>query len=141
MLSKDITWTDPFTGDVRTKRFYFNLTKAELLMMEKDYPGGMVQYLENIAATADTGKLAELFQGLIKRSYGVRTSEGDFVKTQENYDKFAASEPYSILFMELATDTDAGVGFCNGILPSDLVETVNAKLAQERAAKAAATEG
>lgn len=124
MIKKTITYSD-FNGNERTEDFYFNLTKAEITKMELSIKGGLAEMIQRIVAAQDTPAIIEVFEDLIKRSYGVKTPDGrGFVKKAEDLDAFICTEAYSQLFMELATDADAASKFVNGIVPADMAKQV-----------------
>lgn len=117
MLKKNIKYID-FDGNERTEDFYFNLTKAEVTEMEMSINGGLNKMLEKIVAEKDAKRIIEAFKDLILRSYGEKSPDGKrFIKNQELRDAFAATEAYSDLFMELATNADSAAAFVNGIIP------------------------
>ena len=127
MLKKKIKYTD-YNGVERNEDFYFNLNKAELMEMELTTEGGLAERTQRIIDTQDTPKIVEMFKDLILRAYGAKSEDGKaFIKKDANgklADKFAQTEAYSELFMELATDADAAAKFVNGIIPADLKESV-----------------
>lgn len=119
MLKKTITYTD-YNGVERTEEFRFNLTKAEIMEMEMSISGGLTEMINRIVAAQDAPAILKVFKDLILKSYGVKSADGkQFIKSKELSDAFAQTEAYSILFMELATDADAGAKFVNGIIPAD----------------------
>lgn len=124
MIKKTITYTD-FNGGERTEDFYFHLTKAEITKMEMSVNGGMAERIQRIVSAQDQPAIIEVFEDLIKKSYGVKTPDGrGFVKRKEDLEAFMATEAYSQLFMELATDADAAQKFVNGIIPADLSKQI-----------------
>jgi hypothetical protein len=124
MIKKTITYPD-YNGNERTEDFYFNLTKAEITKMELSIKGGLAEMIKRIVDAQDTPAIIEVFEDLIKRSYGVKTLDGrGFVKRAEDLEAFMATEAYSQLFMELATDADAAAKFVNGIIPADMANQV-----------------
>ena len=126
MLKKTITYTD-YNGVERTEDFYFHLTKAEITKMEMSVNGGMAERIQRIVSAQDQPAIIEVFEDLIKKSYGVKTPDGrGFVKRKEDLEAFMATEAYSQLFMELATDSDAASKFVNGIIPADLSKQIAA---------------
>lgn len=126
MIKKTITYTD-FNGGERTEDFYFHLTKAEITKMEMSVNGGMAERIQRIVSAQDQPAIIEVFEDLIKKSYGVKTPDGrGFVKRKEDLEAFMATEAYSQLFMELATDSDAASKFVNGIIPADLSKQIAA---------------
>lgn len=130
MIKKTITYTD-FNGNERTEDQYFNLTKAEITKMELSIKGGLAEMIKRIVDAQDTPAIIEVFEDLIKRSYGVKTPDGrGFVKKPEDLEAFMATEAYSQLFMELATDADAAAQFVNGIIPADMANQMAAEAAK-----------
>ena len=120
MLKKTITYND-FNGNERKEDFYFNLTKAEVMRMEMSTRGGLAERIQRIVAAQDAPAIIEVFEDLIQKSYGVKSEDGrSFLKRKADLEEFMATEAYSILFMELATDADAASKFINGIVPADM---------------------
>lgn len=119
MIKKTITFHD-YNGVERTEDFFFNLNKAELMKMEMTVKGGMAEMIQRIVAAQDAPAIISVFEDLIQRSYGVKTPDGrGFIKRASDLEEFMATEAYSILFMELATDADKAAEFVNGIVPAD----------------------
>lgn len=117
MIKKTITYTD-YNGNPRTEDFYFNLSQAEVTEMELTTDGGLAEKLKRIIDARDVPTIIGLFKDLVLRSYGVKSADGRrFQKSQELRDAFEQSEPYSIIFMDLATNADLAVEFVNGIVP------------------------
>lgn len=127
MLKKTITYTD-YNGTERTEDFYFNLTKAEIMKMEMSTTGGLAEMIQRIVAAQDQPAIIAVFEDLIQRAFGVKTPDGKgFVKRKEDLEAFIATEAYSDLFMELATDADKASAFVNGIVPAELKAEMNKK--------------
>lgn len=120
MIKKTIEYTD-YNGVARKEDFYFNLNKAEITKMEMSTTGGLAEMINRIVAAQDQPAIIKVFEDLIQKAYGVKTPDGrGFVKRQEDLDAFVATEAYSILFMELATNADAAAAFVNGVVPADM---------------------
>ena len=118
MLKKTITYKD-YNGVERTEDFMFNLTKAEILEMQLTKDGGMDAAIKKIVDAKDAPEIMKVFKDLILKAYGIVSDDGRrFIKSKEISDSFAQTEAFSILFMELATDTDAASAFVNGIVPA-----------------------
>ena len=118
MLKKTITF-EGFDGTSYTEDFYFNLTKAEVVVLEASEKGGYGAALEKIAETKDPKAIISTFQDVIAKAYGEKSADGKrFVKSPELSLAFAQTEAYSVLFMEMVTDADAASKFMNGIIPS-----------------------
>lgn len=121
MFKKTIEYVD-YNGTERKEDFYFNLTNAEVTEMQLSTNGGLDKYIENIVAAQDSKQIIELFKDLICKSYGEKSLDGKFfLKEDEDghklVNKFKATEAFSILYMELATNTEAATAFVNGITP------------------------
>lgn len=120
MIAKTMTFTD-YNGNTRTETFYFNLNKAEITKMEMSVKGGLAESIKRIVDAQDTPAIIAVFEDLIKKSYGIKTPDGrGFIKRPEDLEAFMATEAYSDLYMELATDADKAAEFINGIIPADL---------------------
>lgn len=117
MLKKTITYKD-YNGNDRTEDFFFNLSKAECMEMELSTNGGMQQMIERIVAEKDNAKIVKVFKELILKAFGKKSPDGKhFFKSEEISNEFAATEAYSELFMELATDADAAAKFIAAVMP------------------------
>jgi hypothetical protein len=123
MLKKTIKYKD-YDGNEREEDFYFNLTKAEITMMEAEEAGGLVKTLMNIMETQDSKRMISYFKDIILRAYGVKSPDGrKFIKNDQVREDFEYTEAFSQLFMELAFDAEAASMFVNGIIP-DMPEGV-----------------
>lgn len=128
MLKKTIKYVD-YNDEEREEDFYFNLTKAELTQMQLSEKGGLDAVLDRMLQTRDEPSMIKMFKEIIDLSYGVKSTDGrKFIKNQEVLDDFRQTEAYSVLFMELATNSEAAAEFINGIVPkevaSGLAETI-----------------
>ena len=126
MLSKKIKYVD-YNGVERDETFLFNLSKAELMEMELGTTGGLTEIIKKIIETKDQPSIIKIFKDLILKAYGEKSADGKrFIKMDENGQplsrKFAETEAYSVLFMELATDDAKAAEFVNGIIPPDVAE-------------------
>lgn len=120
MLKKTVTYTD-YNGLERTEDYYFNLTKAELMEMEMSTEGGLAEMIRRIVDAKDAKAIIKIFKDLVLRAYGEKSADGKrFIKSEELRTAFEQTEAYSIIFMELATDSDAASKFVNGIVPTDV---------------------
>lgn len=120
MLKKTITYTD-YNGQERVEVFHFNLNSVELTEMELSNDGGYSEKLKEIVDANDGPGIIKVFKELILKSYGEKSEDGKrFIKSEKLSEAFSQTEAYSELFMELATDADAGTAFVNGIIPANL---------------------
>lgn len=118
MLKKSVTYTD-LNGVESTDEYYFHFNKAEIFDFNKSVEGGFADRLAVALDTKNTTELVYLFQKLILASVGYKSADG---KTFEKEDgefakKFAKTEAYGELFMELATDPDAAKQFIDKVMP------------------------
>ena len=132
MYKKTIKYTD-YNGVEKTEDHYFNLNKAELLTMDLGVSGGMQANMELISQQQDVPKMLEFFETLIKKSYGIKTPDGRFVKKPEYFENFFFSEAYSEFITELlASDNSrqAVIEFITGIVPTELADQLMGKLSE-----------
>lgn len=123
MLKKTMTYTD-FDGVERTEDFYFNFTQAEITEMQYSVDGGLEARLKKIVETKNQPAIIREFKKLVLDAYGEKSDDGKrFMKSQEIRDKFASTNAYSDLFMELATDAQKASDFVNAIIPKNKTNT------------------
>lgn len=128
MLKKTITWTD-FDGNERTEDFYFNLTKAELTNMFNSVNGGLEKYLTRILAAQDGPAIMNAVRDIIKAAYGEKSPDGrKFMKSEEIFKDFEATEAYSEFFMGLIDSEDATLEFVIGVLPQDMQASIREEM-------------
>lgn len=116
MFKKTITYTD-YNGNERKEDHYFNLTKAEMIEYDSEFPDGVIEYLTRLVNLQDKGKLIKAFKDLILRSYGEKLDNGKFIKSQEIRDAFMATEAYSELFLDVLASEENMANFVNAIVP------------------------
>lgn len=122
MLKKTITYRD-YNDVERTEDHYFNISKAELVMMDNSVIGGMKQRLERIVQSQSNVEIMAVFKDLIHRSYGIKSDDGKrFIKSEEIVTEFEQTEAYSELVMELLSNEHAAAEFVNAILPKDVLQ-------------------
>ena len=120
MYVKEIEYKD-FNGVTRKEKFYFNLTKAEILDMELGKTGGLTEYIQKILAAQDTPEIMALFKKLLLMSYGVKSDDGRrFIKNDQVREDFEQTQAYSDLYMLLALDDNEASKFVNAIVPEDM---------------------
>ena len=127
MITKTITYTD-YNGNERTEKFYFNLSKAEVMEMEMSTTGGLAEMIQRVVDTQDQPAIIKIFKDLVLKAYGEKSADGKRFekKNGELAAAFAETEAYSQLFMELATDAEAASQFVNGIVPADMAKQLEA---------------
>ena len=136
MYSETMTFTD-FDGVQRTEKFYFNLTKQEVLKMDICEEGGMVKSLEKIIAESDGKRLYQRFEAIVDTAYGQKSLDGRrFMKSEGILNNFKQTNAYSDLIIKLATDAKYAANFMNSILPVADNAAVSAATAAAAAAPA-----
>lgn len=121
MLKKTIKYTD-YNDEVRVEDYYFNLSRAELVMLESSKLGGMKAYYERISQAKDNVAIMEAFRELIHMSVGEKSPDGKrFIKSEEIATAFEQSEAYSELIMELLSDAKIALAFVRGVMPASIV--------------------
>lgn len=110
------TYTD-YDNNEKTQDFYFNLNKVEILEMEAEEDGGYSDMLKRVVASKDSKQLMKLFKQLLLKSYGLKTPEGGFAKSEEISKKFEESAAYPEIFMSLCTDAQKASDFVANVMP------------------------
>ena len=120
MLTKKIKFED-WDGNPREETWYFNLSEAEITEWELSESGGLSKMIERISETQDVPALIALYKDLILRTVGKKDADGRrFRKSDEIRQEFMETGAYSALYMELATEADAGAKFVNGLISDRL---------------------
>ena len=98
-----------------------------MIKLEFSESGGLTHIIEEITKEEDTEALLNIFDKIIRMSYGKRSLDGKhFEKKPEYANSFLASEAYSELFMEFMQDANKASEFINGIV-SSIPKTASAK--------------
>lgn len=125
MYVKKINFTD-FKGNEIEDEFFFNLNKAEVikwLTTSGDYT--LDKVLERLSKERNGKKIMEIFEEMIKMSYGRPSLDGvKFEKSDKIWNDFYQSNAYSELFTELVTDASKAAEFVNKTIPKDLADEV-----------------
>jgi hypothetical protein len=116
MFKMTQNYTD-YNGDEKTGVFYFNLNKVEILEMEAEEDGGYSDMLKRVVESKDSKELMKLFKQLLLKSYGVKTEDGGFAKSEELTKKFEQSAAYPEIFMTLCTDAKKASDFVAYVMP------------------------
>jgi len=133
MLTREISYTD-FNGEKVTEKFYFNISKPELVEMEVEYKEGLGQKIQNIIDAKDYRQLIKMFKEIILTAYGQKSEDGRrFIKNDTLREEFVQMAAYHVLFMELASDADAAAEFLKGVLPKDMTGEMDKALAEVKA--------
>lgn len=130
MYIKTIEYKD-YDGNMRKEDFYFNLSEAEIMEMQLSKEGGFDQWITRIANAQNTPELIKLFKSLILMTYGEKSLDGksfikiDPVTGRKLSEQFEQTAAYSVLFMQLATNTEAATEFINKVIPENAAEAID----------------
>ena len=104
MIRKTLTYLD-YEGNKHTKDFYFSLSQTEFALLNNRLKGGFESYLKRAQEDHDEDKLLELLTMFIVEGYGIRESDDDFIKEDEQGRKlglrFKCTEACDNLLTEL----------------------------------------
>lgn len=138
MYKKVITYTD-FNGNEKTKEFYFNLTRPELVEMKRSPLVEMQAIINRIRSMDDPDKelsyeekdeiqekMGDILRNLVIQSYGIKSEDGErFIKRVGN-DKFGVGEQfvetmaYDSLYMEMMDNIHNLIDFVRAIVPAGM---------------------
>lgn len=122
MYAKTIEYEN-YNGDMIKENFYFNLTKSEMAILEAKTPGGWSAYMQSIMDRKDAPAIMEMFEKLLRASYGVKSADGrNFRKSDAIFEDFESCPAYDIMVLDLLTNEEFAKEFIFGIMPKDLVE-------------------
>jgi hypothetical protein len=139
MISKTITFEN-FLGEKETETFLFNMSKGELVQMQMaaidQKTESFQDKLEKIGKNLNGQALIDVVDEIVLKGYGERTTDGKrFIKNAQLSENFKSSGAYSELIVELCTDADAMAAFVNGLMPTNLRDTVNKEVAASQSAR------
>lgn len=124
MYVKPITYTD-YDGVQHTEKFYFNISKAELIEMDASETGGLTKRLQEIVDANETADIFKRVKSIILKAYGRKSPDGKrFIKSPEMSQEFEQTEAYSELIMEFMQNPKSFEEFMRHTLPKvDVEET------------------
>lgn len=136
MLKREIKYEN-FEGEEETDICYFNLTRTEWMEFNTQYDGGLDTFFKRTLETKDLKEIIGFLKTLILNAYGVKSEDGKrFVKNDKIREEFTQTPSYDVLFMDLATNEEAGLNFIKGLMPKDLLPEVEKALTQAKTATA-----
>lgn len=127
MLGKLIKFTD-YNGVEREEKFYFNISKTELVEKQNEIDGGLQAKIERIIAAQNGPELMKLFREFVDLSYGEKSDDGKyFRKSPEILANFKSTTAYDALIMELLGDEtgETVINFMKAIIPSDVADQID----------------
>ena len=145
MLKKTIKYTD-YNGQKREEDFYFNLTEAEMVILDASEPEGYLEKMKQVGNSHNGAAIMDMFRKFIHLSYGEKSPDGKyFDKSDEISNKFEHTEAYNVLFMELCTNAKKAAAFVGAVMPFDdekrskyykMMDEFEAKMNEEEQKKA-----
>jgi len=135
VLVKKVKYTD-FNGNAQERTVYFHMSEPELIEMElRDDGSSFSAIMNRMVESENVGGLVREFKKILLAAYGEKSEDGQrFIKSPQMREEFEQSAVYSVLFMEFATDVDAGTNFINSLVPKELMDRVNRAAAEQQAA-------
>lgn len=124
MYKQTVEYTN-FDGEPVSEILYFNLTSAEVTDMLATDSGFYSNFEIMRSKYRDVKTIARFVKDLILKSYGERTDNGGFRKNSEIRETFAASEAYSIIYMEFIQDPEKLMKFFKAVIPKDFKDKVD----------------
>lgn len=130
MLKKPVTYID-YDGKQKTEILYFHLNKFEWLELETYTKGGLIENLQQAIESENAKKTIDLLKKILLRAYGRKNPDTSaFEKSDDIAIAFSKTEAFSELFYELAYNEVASRAFFIGLIPPEMLESVNAELAK-----------
>lgn len=143
MYKRPITYTD-FNGKEKTKTFYFNMTRPELMEMKRSPLYEMQEIVERIKGMDNPDeeltyaekdeiqeRMGEILRNLVIQSYGVKSEDGERFSKRIGNRQFGAGEDfvetmaYDALYMEMIGDVSNLVKFVRAIVPADAQRSID----------------
>ena len=138
MYRKSITYVD-YDGQSKTKNFYFNLTRPELIEMKRSPLYEMQEVMDRIGKMENPDEelsyeekdeiqetMGEILRNLVIQSYGVKSEDGERFTKRIGSRRFGQGEDftetmaYDSLYMEMLSDINNLIGFVRAVIPAEL---------------------
>lgn len=138
MFKKAITFTD-YNGETKTKNYYFNLSRPELMEMKRSPLFEMQKIVDRVNKMENPDeelsvaekdeiqeKMGEILRNLVIQSYGVKSEDGERFMKRVGDRKFGAGEDfvetmaYDALYMEMISNAGNLVKFVRAVVPEDV---------------------
>lgn len=136
MIKKTITYED-FSGNKKTKDFYFHMNQVEFAKLNGEIPGGIENRINEIIADRDQDAMLRMIDLLVSRSYGRFDDDDEFTKIDRNgrplYEKFINTDAYDKLIIELITGENNIVEFLRGIMPKEIQTKLDEEMKKQKA--------
>lgn len=131
MIKQEITFNDLDENPV-TETFWFHLSKGEMAEMaigKEGAKGGFETWVKTLIASNDGEVLIKAFREILLSTIGERAPDNiQFIKSDQIRNRFAQSDAYSTLLMDLLTDADKMSAFINGVVPAKMRDGTDAQM-------------
>jgi len=118
MYSIVVSYEDPFTGDAKSDKLYFNITKTEAMKLALENQS-LEKDIQDMIDSNDAAGMLKAFESIVLKAYGEKSEDGRrFVKSPEIAQAFTQTAAYDELFWKLITNENAMAEFVNGIVPN-----------------------
>ena len=118
MYSIVVQYEDPFTGEQKSDKLYFNITKTEAMKYALENQS-LERDIQDMIESNDASGMLKAFESLVLKAYGEKSEDGKrFVKSPEIANAFTQTAAYDELFWTLVTKESAMAEFVNGIIPN-----------------------
>ena len=117
MYSIVVNYEDPFTGEQKSDKLYFNITKTEAMKFALENQS-LERDIQDMIDSNDAVGMLKAFESIVLKAYGEKSEDGKrFVKSSEVANAFTQTPAYDELFWKLVTNESAMAEFVNGIIP------------------------
>ena len=123
MVHHQVTCENVFTDEPETVDLYFHLTEAELTMLNLAHNQQYSNYDEN--KKTDVKDQIYLFEKVIEKAYGQKTSDGQFIKDETATKAFLCSPAYSEFLKKFINEEINVSDFILGCLPKKIAKQIN----------------
>ena len=138
MIKKTITFED-YSGEERTKDFYFHMNQVEFSKLNGEIPGGIEKRMQKIIEDRDEDALLRIIDLLVSRSYGEFDDEDEFTKVSKTgrplYEKFVNTDAYDQLIIELIKKEDNIIAFLRAIMPKKVQGRIDEEMQKRQKEK------
>lgn len=119
VLKKTITF-EGLEGPIE-EEFYFHLSKADILELEMNTPGGYEKRMKHISETQDNKEIYRELKKIALLAVGKRSEDGKrLIKTTKLREEFESSEAFSEMIFGLLTNENEAAQFINAVFGASL---------------------
>lgn len=117
MYVEKITYTD-FNGTERTEELYFNLSRADVIKLERSHPGGFLDAITDALKNNDNVAIFDMLQEIIVSAYGEKSEDGRrFIKSAALAEEFKETAAFDAMLDKFLEQPDLMNTFIQGVFP------------------------